>query len=259
MKKILIGTLLLLMTNLCADDAKMELGVGVGSLYYPDYVGSKTNNLLTVPLPFIRYHSEYLSIDEDGLNSKLFGVDGLRLDLSLNGSLPASSKSSVREDMPDLDLTGEIGPKLLYSIFAQGVSELEFELPFRAVLSTDFTSISYVGLVSNPQLKYSLNYKRFEWTFRTGFMFCDKEYANYFYGVKQKYVTKDRSYYDAKNSYGGFRNRVGMTYRKNAWWFGAFVSYTEISNATFHNSPLIESDAALYTGASVAYIFYTQK
>jgi len=140
----------------------MELGIAVGSLYYPDYIGSKTNNILNVPLPYIRYHSKFLSIDEDGVNSKLFGIDGLRLDLSLNGSLPASSKSSVRKDMPDLDLTGEIGPKLLYNIFSQGVTQLEFELPFRAVLSTDFTSINYVGLVSNPQLKYSLNYTHFE-------------------------------------------------------------------------------------------------
>jgi len=90
-------------------------------------------------------------------------------------------------------------------------------------------------------------------------MLCDKDYANYFYGVKQEYVTKERSYYDAKNSYGGFRNRIGMTYKKNAWWFGAFISYIDIKNATFHNSPLIERDAALYTGASLAYIFYVEK
>ncbi len=42
--------------------------------------------------------------------------------MSISGSLPASSENSdAREGMPDLNLTGEVGPKLVYNIFEHGV------------------------------------------------------------------------------------------------------------------------------------------
>lgn len=238
----------------------IELGFGVGSLYYPNYIGSKSIQLINVPLPYVRYRGEFFRIDEDGLTGKLFGIDGLRLDISVSGSLPASSESDgVRKGMPDLDLTGEIGPQFVYQIYAKGVSMLELELPLRATLSTNFSSISYRGLISNPQLKYSLNYSAFEWTFRTGLLFTDKEYNDYYYGVAQEYVTPSREAYETKSGYSGFRGRVGMTYKKGNWWGGAFVSYTDIDEATFRDSPLVETTGALYMGASLAYIFYTQE
>jgi len=252
--------LFLISTLPAREDYKLELGVGVGSLYYPNYMGSKSIQMLIIPLPYIRYEGEFVRIDEDGLSGKLFGINGLRLDMSLSGSLPASSDGGgAREGMPDLDLTGEVGPNLVYNIYEKGVAQLEFELPIRATLSTDFSSIAYRGIVSNPQFKYSLNYSEFEWTLRIGAIFSDSVYNNYYYGVEQKYVTPDRAAYTAENGFSGFRHRVGMTYKKNRWWAGAFISYNDISSATFRDSPLVETTGALYMGASVAYIFYTSK
>ena len=250
--------LLSLLCSLYARDAKFELGLGVASLYYPNYVGSNSTRILTLPVPHIRYRGEYFKIDENGITGKLFGVDGLRLELSVSGSLPASSDADgVRKDMPNLDLTGEIGGRFVYVLYAKGVSLLELELPMRAVLSTDFSSVSYRGLLSNPQLKYSLRYKELVWTLRTGVVYADADYNNYFYGVKEEYVTPTRSFYEAKSGCGGFRNRIGVTYKKGNWWAGAFVAHYDIRGATFKDSPLIERHDALYTGASLTYIFYT--
>lgn len=254
-------TLLLLLTlfvSLLARDTKFELGLGVGSLSYPNYIGSKSRQILTLPVPYVRYRGEYFRIDEDGLSGKLFGINGLRLDLSVSGSLPANSEDDgVRKDMPDLDLTGEIGPKLVYNIYESGVSQLEFEFPIRAVLSTNFKSVTYRGIVSNPQLKYSLNYSEIEWTLRSGIIFSDKDYNSYFYGVEKQYETPSRAMYEATSGFSGFRNRIGMTYKKGVWWAGAFVSHFNISSASFRDSPLVETSSAFYMGASVAYIFYT--
>ncbi len=251
---LLLGTL----TFLYAKEPKVELGIGVFTLSYPDYLGSKSTQLLTAPFPHVRYRGEFLTIDEDGINGKLFGVDGLRLDLSVSGSLPANSEDSkAREGMPDLDFTGEIGPNLVYNIYEYGVALLEFEFPIRAVLSTDLSSIRYRGVVSTPQLKYSLNYSEFEWTIRSGVMFGDKKYHNYFYGVSEEYVTVTRAQYEASSGYSGFRNRIGMTYQKGNWWSGAFVSHFSLNNAVFQDSPLVETQSAIYMGVSVAYIFYT--
>lgn len=249
--------LLTLLSILNAKDSELELGIGVASIYYPSYIGSKSTQALTLPVPYIRYRGEYFTIDEDGIYGKLFGLNDLRLDLSVNGSLPASSEdNSARKDMPDLDLTGEIGPKLVYNIYEKGVSQLEFELPVRAVLSTDFSNIKYRGIVSTPQLKYSLNYTELEWTFRTGLMFGDEEYNNYFYEVKEQYETSTRKAYRSDGGFNGYRNRVGVTYSKGDWWAGAFVSYINIDKAAFRNSPLVETSDALYMGVSIAYILY---
>ncbi len=250
--------LLLLGTTLFGDKPKFELGLGVASLYYPNYIGSTTTQVVTLPLPYVRYRGDYIRIDKDGLSGKLFGVKDLRLELSVNGSLPASSEENgVRVGMPDLDLTGEIGPKLVYNIFEQGVSLLEFELPVRAVLSTDFKSINYVGVVTSPQLKYSLNYEHIEWTFKTSVSFANQDYHNHFYGVKSQYSTPTRETYNAQNGFSGFRNKVGVTYQKESWWMGAFVSHFDISEAVFKESPLVQTHDAFYMGFGVAYIFYT--
>lgn len=259
MYKTIFFLLLLAYSSLFAKDHKLELGLGVGALYYPNYVGSKTTQVITVPLPYIRYRGDYFRIDEDGLSGKLFGVDGLRLDLSVSGSLPANSEESgVREGMPDLDLTGEVGLQLIYKIFQKGVSKLELELPIRAVLSTDFTNLKYRGVVANPQLKYSLNYSDFSLTLRSGVMMADENYNDYYYEVADKYATAKRPAYDAKGGFGGVRNRIGATYQKDSWWFGAFVSYFNIGDAAFNDSPLVQTRDALYAGASVAYIFYVR-
>lgn len=250
-------TTLLLTSFIEAKESKLELGFGVASIYYPNYIGSKSTQTLTLPVPYLRYRGEYFTIDENGITGKLFGINGLRVDLSVNGSLPASSdENGVRKDMPDLDLTGEIGPKLIYNIFEHGVAQLEFELPIRAVLSTDFSSIKYRGIVSTPQLKYSLNYSEFEWTFRTGIMLGDEDYNSYFYEVEDKYATATRAVYKPDGGFNGYRNRVGVTYSKDDWWAGAFVSYINIDKAAFRDSSLVETSDAVYIGASIAYILY---
>lgn len=258
MKQILL-LIMLLIFSLQAKEPKVELGVGVGTLYYPNYIGSKNYQTLTTPFPHIRYRGECFRIDEDGLSGKLFGINGLRLDLSISGSLPADSKNdNARDGMPDLDLTGEIGFQFIYEFYKDGPTVLELELPIRAVLSTDFTNLVYRGIVSNPQLKLSLNYSEFEWTFRSGFMIADKDYNSYYYSVSQEYTKPSRTLYSAEGGFSGFRNRIGMTYQKGSWWGGAFISHYSIQSAVFRDSPLVETTQTSYLGASVAYIFYMQ-
>ena len=241
-----------------AEDSSLVLGVGVGTLYYPSYIGSKTYNTLSLPLPYIRYKSDYLRIDEDGLSSNFLGINDLKIDLSLSGSLPADSQNtSVRNGMPNLDLTGEVGFQLIYKIYENTPYKLFFETPLRAVLSTDFSNIAYRGIITNPQLKLSINYQKYEWTFRSGLLFTDKVYNTYYYGVEKQYVTLQRSQYRTTGGFGGFRSRVGVSYKNNSWWAGAFISYYNINHAVFQDSPLVETKENVYLGGAIAYIFYT--
>jgi len=103
-----------------------------------------------------------------------------------------------------------------------------------------------------------LNYSEFEWTFRSGIVLADKKYNTYYYGVVPQYQTQTRTAYSPKDGFNGYRNRIGMTYKKGEWWAGAFVSHYSISDAVFSDSPLVEINSNFYLGASVAYIFYAQ-
>jgi len=257
MKFFLILTLFF--SLLFAKDHKLELGIAAGALYYPNYIGSKSSHVLVTPLPYIRYRGDWFRIDEDGLSGKLFGINGLRIDLSVSGALPAQSETNdAREGMPDLDLTGEIGFQLVYKLYENSPQCLEFEFPLRAVLSSDFTNLKYRGIVSNPQLKYSLRYTEFKWTFRLGAVFGDENYNNYYYEVAKEYETPTRGAYSSSTGFAGYRGRIGMTHENGNWWYGAFISYFNIKNAVFSESPLVETDHSLYSGLSVAYIFYTE-
>jgi len=254
--KYFIIFLLLFQPLIFAKEKQFELGLGVASLYYPDYIGSKSTQFLTLPFPYIRYIGKYLKIDEDGISSEFFGVNGLKLSLSIAGSLPASSKkNSVREGMPDLDLAGEIGLKLSFEIFKKNVSSLTIELPLRTLITTDFTHLFYRGLIANPELKYALKYTKYFFSFRSGLLYTNKKYNNYYYGVKEVYETSLRKSYSSRSGFAGLRSKININYKMQNWRAGGFFSYFNINNAVFKNSPLIKTHHALYSGVSIAYVY----
>ncbi len=259
MFKILFLVFFFTLWSLDAKEPKIELGMGAFVLSYPSYIGSKTTHTLLGPYPHIRYHGDILVADRDGLNGKFLSLDRLKLDFSFGGSLPSTSEgSTTRDGMPDLELSGEAGLKLVYEVYTIQNHKIEVDFHTRAVISTDLSSVSYRGLVANTSLKYTYNYEKFELILRTGLMSADKIYNNYFYGVKQEYVTASRNYYEASSGYNGVRNSIGLSYQKNAWWFGAYISHFNIEGAVFVESPLVETHDAVYMGTSFAYIFYTQ-
>ena len=53
--------LLFLSCYLSINAAELDLGLGAGAMSYPDYLGSKNNNTLFIPYPYISYKSENLS------------------------------------------------------------------------------------------------------------------------------------------------------------------------------------------------------
>lgn len=213
MKKIFL--LFLITTALFSKDAKVAIGAALGTLYFPDYIGSKNTHVLVLPYPYVRYKSEFLNIDKDGVRTTLFDIKNLMLDVSVGGTLPAqSSNSKVREGMPNLDLTFEFGPKITYKFYQNGVAHLYFELPVRGVFSTGFTFINHQGFISTPQIKYALEYKHFEFRLRSGIVVADKGYNDYFYTVKPEYQTATRPAYNASGGFNGFRNKVSCEYTK---------------------------------------------
>jgi len=240
-----------------AKDSKLELGVGAGSIYYPNYIGSKSYTVYSIPFPYIKYESEYLTVDKDGITQNLFNNKDLTLDMSLAGTLPSDSEDNIlRTGMPDLNFTFEVGPKLMYKLYDTKSFDIFVEIATRMVFETDFTMLDTQGFVGTTEMRFEYESGEFELTYRSGLKFADEKYNSYFYGVDRQYATKNRNYYEASSGYSGFKNRVGVTYKKENWWYGAFCSHHSLNNTVMIDSPLVETNYAFYTGASIAYIFY---
>ena len=235
--------------------SELDLGIGVGDIYYPDYLGSNHTNNLIVPFPFIDYHSEKLDIDTDGIKQQLFSIDGLSMRLSLSGSLPVNS-SGAREGMDDLDPAGEIGPALVYRLYDDGAFSFKLDLPIRAVVSTDFEGVDYRGYLY--EFKAKIEYKSeqgYLFQLHTGGVWTDKRYNNYIYGVEQEHVTPTREYYKAQAGYSGYKTSFGISKKFERVWAGAYIRHYDLTDTIFGDSPLKERNSAIYGGVFVAYLF----
>lgn len=254
-KKIVL--FLLSLSLLYGEESHYELGLGMGAVSYPSYIGSKSINNLVAPLPYIRYHKDKTSIGKGGIKYLFFDDNKLSLDLSLGASLPVdSSGSAVREGMSDLDFALEIGPRLNYTLYDDKEHKVTFRLPVRAVVSTNIQNIDTQGFLVAPNVDYKFRKNKVQFRAKTGPIWADKTYHNYFYGVSKSDETAQRASYNAQGGYNGYRNTLSLKYTQNAWNYGAFVSYFNIDGAVFEDSPLVETTNALFVGSFISYTFY---
>ena len=188
---------------------KWELGIIGGGAYTPDYPGSDEKHAHPLILPYLVYRGETLYSDERGPAARLLKLRDLKFDISVSGSFAShSSKNNARVGMPDLDTIGEIGPRLEWTILrAARDAKIEFELPVRAAISTDFSSrIDFRGFIMAPELAY-----QHDDFFQTGTKlklglkanFATQKLMDYFYQVDAPFVAAGRSAFDAKGGYLG--------------------------------------------------------
>ena len=242
--------------SLCSllSASELELGFGMGSMFYPDYLGSKNDNVLVIPYPYISYKSDTLTIDREGLDKKLFTYGDFHLELSASGSLPANS-SGAREGMADLDPALELGPALVYSAYKDENFNIKLDLPLRAVVSTDFKDVNYRGYLYELRAEFEYDYNGYLFQLHTGGVWGDSKYHNYLYGIGATDVRPNRPRYEAKAGYGGYKTSIGVSKKFDKVWAGTFVRHYNLSHAVYANSPLKEKNSALYGGIFVAYIF----
>ena len=250
MKKIL----LLFVSFLTVNAGELDLGLGGGTIFYPDYLGSKNNNRLVIPYPYISYKSDKFNIDRKGLKRKLLSYGDFSLELSAAGSLPIES-SGAREDMRDLDPALELGPAFIYTAYKDKVLSLKIDLPLRAVLSTDFKGVDYRGYIYELRGEVEYKFNDYQLQFHTGLMWSDSKYHNYLYGVGANDITTSRAFYEAKDGYTAYKTSLGLSKRFDNIWAGTFVRHYSLNESSISNSPLVERNSALYGGLFIAYIF----
>ena len=198
-----------------------ELGAMLAVAGVPHYPSSDENRFEAIPLPYFAYRGRTFRSDENGLlRGRLLISDRAELDISLAGALATNSSDiQSRSGMPDLDWMVEIGPRLEVTL-AQAVrhARIDFELPLRTILSTDFSGIDHVGLISVPEIAYQHeNLHGAQVKFGLGITFADQRYQDLLYGVPERYATVARPTYRAQGGYFGsrlqfsFRRRINPT------------------------------------------------
>jgi len=269
----LIISLFLLITGLAISPAGLaqqlplwEMGVGFGALHLPFYRGADTTNNFVIPFPYLVYRGERLNIDESGIHQRLFRSDDIKLELSLAGGVPVSSgdTDSLRNGMPDLDPTVEIGPSLEIKLWENETDNrsVMFNLPFRATVSVSTSELGHQGYAFAPYLEYVVRSRKpGNWKVGLAFgpLYADEEYHNYFYEVTSEYATASRPEYHSQGGYSG--SRFTLTMQKNIGdvWLGTFLRYDSLAQAAFEDSPLVATNIYHAFGFAMTWVFAKSK
>lgn len=234
----------------------LELGASLSTLVIPDYRGSQNSTTYLFPLPYIKYRSKRLKVDE-GIQSIFLDSPNLMLSLSGSGTLPVNDDNPERTGMKELAATIELGPSLDYRFAISGNSAWWLELPLRLAFTFD-NDFEHIGQVFQPRLawrKPALSLQ--QWKLRAAFgpIYSSGEFHDYYYTVGAEDVLAVRPAYKADGGYSGVRGTFSFSKRFDRLWVGGFIRYDSLSNAVVEDSPLVTDKDAWLAGFALGWVF----
>lgn len=254
-------------TTLCAAEASYwELGVGIAGIHSPDYRGSDQARFHVLPFPYLMFSNQYWRIGRDGVTGFLFNSEYIKLDISANGEFSVDSeKNRLRQGMPNLNYIGELGPSLDVVLYKNPHThtKVEFNIPVRAVFSTDFQKLEHVGWSTEPF--FLLKRKKFgpqrslSTHISMGAIFADADYHELFYEVKKPFETAFRPAYEAHGGYSGTRSMLSLSIHFKDGWMAFFARHDNLTNARIVDSPLVQSENGTMFGIVWVYVWRTAK
>ena len=244
------------------NKAQWELGVGLAVMDIPFYPGSSQSKTYVFPIPHFLYRSERLQID-NGLDATLFKTPRVRFNLSADFAVPVNSQDSdARVGMPDLDTVIQFGPSLEITLAGGRFKpdHLRLDLPLRAAIATDLSSVENVGWIFEPRLTYETRrpYKTgFTYLVSAGLRFSTEDLHQFYYNVDAQFVTPERSQFDAQAGYSGLFVDYIANWRSESFIYWALLRYQNLQGAAFEDSPLVEQNDYLLIGAGITWVFAT--
>jgi len=219
-----------------------ELGIGAAGISLPAYPGSDEQQFFGAPFPYVVYRGKRLRADEEGVRGLFFSSERVRLEISGNGTPRVDSDEiAVREGMPDLDLSFELGPSLHVDLLSLARTQFWAELNLRALISADGLKLGHQGFVMDPALYVST--RPVPWArvgARLNVYFADAAYHDYFYQVEPAFARPGRPAYSASGGYNG--SGVGLfadAQPTRHWHLRAGLTYRSVHGAVFEDSPLV--------------------
>jgi len=248
----------------CRAEQRPKWELGVGGVFYaqPDYIGSDEYRFHPIPFPWIVYRGTRLRLDRESLQTKIFGTDLVRLDLSVGGQVSVDSgDNDRRHGMPDRDWIAQIGPTLRFVVSRSdnGRHSLDVDVPLRSAIAVDFDHVGYEGLVASPKLQYRYEPERWRFEGNAGLEFGSDDYNEYYYSVARRFATKSREAYGADGGYAGLRISAGVSRYFGPFYVGLFARYFNLEGATFIDSPLVGSRHAFIGGVAIGWVWMKSK
>jgi outer membrane scaffolding protein for murein synthesis (MipA/OmpV family) len=207
----------------------------------------------------VEYHSDRFDLGKDGLAAKVFQSGRLKLDLSVNGALPVSSKKNdLRTGMDDLELMIEFGPELEITLGIWENSTLRLDIPVRANFEvTADESPNAVGWSADPRIHFEQNFEHWDWEIDFGALWASESYQEVFYTVADKDVTATRSAYQAQSGVLGWRLSATVERRIGDWILFGYLRQMDLSSAANEDSPLLGQNSYLAGGVAAIWMFKT--
>ena len=257
---IYIITTIIFMAMGIADErtSNWEFGLGFGGLSTPHYRGSDQSKTYVAPLPYVKYHGEYLTVDREGARLNFYEQAGVTLDVSAGFNFPVDSVENIaRQGMPGLDPVLELGPRAQFDLLgtAEDILRIRIALPVRLATSASLKGFNDAGWTFTPyiQLRYRTAW---ETAISFGPVYASEKYNDYYYQVAPEYIQPGRPAYDARDGFSSFRFTLTTSRRLNqSYWFGAFMRYDNLSGTVILNSPLVKQVDSVFWGAGITYIF----
>jgi outer membrane scaffolding protein for murein synthesis (MipA/OmpV family) len=227
-----------------------EFGVGGGAFSGLDYPASNDTNRRAIILPFFIYRTPLFRFGGSGVRAVAIERPRVKLDLSVGGSLNASSDGDgVRQGLPDLDFLFELGPQLEFRLFEHRLAsgaywQSRFTSELRAVFSTDFGGVDARGYVA--ELGVGANLRnilggRVDLLSGIDFTYASERLQDYFYEVSPQFETDSRPVFDAKAGYLESNLVIGAAFKP---WrrVRIFVAIAKgfFAGAANEDSPLFE-------------------
>ena len=235
-----------------------ELGVAGGLLQIPHYVGSDQNYTLPLAVPYLIYRGDVLKADRQGIRGELFKSDSLSLDIGFSFGLPVKSRNRARQGMPDLHLTGEIGPRLNWQLGeSQSGTQYSFHLPIRHARDIKNTSLGWLVEPSFKILKRNIGTEgRYSVRFDAGVLFADKKYNRYYYEVKPEFATSTRPDYEARSGLSNYFLGLGIAYKLSPRInLNSFIRYKSMAPSVVDDSPLVTDENYFAFGIGITWVF----
>lgn len=258
--------LLLISSGLCLpafaeatapSQAYYELGVAIAYSQLPDYLGSSRERHYLVPFPYLTYQSDKLTIARNEAVGKLWQRDNWSLNLNFAGALPVNSEDNgLRQGMPDLHWMAEFGPRLDYQILQSATQQITLQFPLRKAIATDIQHWQSTGWRFEPRIVLQQHLsEQLRLTSQLAALWSSAQYHQYLYGVSADYATPTRPFYQANGGFSGWRASLGVSWRYQNWWLGAFSRYDNIQQASFTDSSLVQQHNNVSFGLAFAWIF----
>lgn len=243
------------------EEPLWEAGFGVAAIHFPYYRGSSRERTYALPAPYFVYRGDFFKADRYGMRGIFFKTDRMDLNLSFGASLPVESEDiAVREGMPSLEPSVEIGPSFDFTLWRSRDQEtrLDIRTPLRAAISVE-SDPQYIGAQfyphANLDFSNAFGYNGWNLGVQGGPVFTNSRYNRYFYGVPAAFATPTRPAYDPGGGYAGTQFLVALSRRFPRYWVGGFVRYDTLKGARFESSPLVTSRRYLAAGFGISWIF----